>query len=68
MTSDDTINNDLEGLRKEFAGTGFTSGTVWVSAGAGPDARLIATREGMLITAWNAAELRVKVRQELHTE
>jgi hypothetical protein len=62
----DALDGDLAGLRKEFEGTGFTFGSVWASAGAGPDARrLYASRGTALITAWSAAELRMRVREEL---
>lgn len=38
MTSKE-ISDDLAVLRKEFEGSGFTFGSVWASAGNGPDAR-----------------------------
>jgi alkanesulfonate monooxygenase SsuD/methylene tetrahydromethanopterin reductase-like flavin-dependent oxidoreductase (luciferase family) len=64
--TDDAISSDLADLRKEFEGSGFTLGTVWASAGAGPDARrLFASHGTMLITAWNAAELRMRIREEM---
>jgi hypothetical protein len=64
--TDDAISSDLAGLRKEFEGSGFTFGSVWASAGAGPDARrLFASHGTMLITAWNAAELRLRIREEM---
>ena len=64
--SDDEIHGDIADLRKEFEGTGFTFGTVWASAGSGPDARrLYASRGSALITTWSAAELRMRVREEL---
>ena len=66
MSPDETLSSDLADLRKEFAGSGFTFGSVWASAGAGPDARrLYASRGSMLITSWTAAELRMRVRDEL---
>lgn len=65
----EAISNDLADLRKEFEGTGYTFGSVWASAGAGPDARrLYASRGTELITAWNAAELRMRIRGEVHQE
>jgi hypothetical protein len=68
MTPDDTIRSDMADLRTEFAGSGFTFGSVWASAAAGPDARrLYASRGGVLITSWTAAELRMRVRDELRT-
>jgi hypothetical protein len=40
-------------------------GTVWASAGSGPDARrLTATKDGILLTAWTAAELAQNIRLE----
>ncbi len=68
MTPGDTLDGDLADLRTEFAGSGFTFGTVWASAAAGPDARrLYASRGGMLITSWTAAELRMRVRDEMRS-
>lgn len=64
--TDEAMNSDLAGLRKEFEGSGFTFGSVWASAAAGPDARrLFASRGTLLITSWNAAELRMRIREEL---
>ena len=64
--TDDAISSDLADLRREFEGSGFTFGSVWASAGAGPDARrLFASHGTMLITAWNAAELRLRIREEM---
>lgn len=66
MTSGDAISSDLADLRTEFAGSGFTFGSVWASSATGPDARrLFASRDGVLLTSWNAAELRMKIRHEL---
>jgi len=60
------MSGDLANLRKEFEGSGFTFGSIWASAGAGPDARrLFASRGTLLITSWNAAELRVRIREEI---
>lgn len=37
---------------------GWFIGSVWASAGSGPEARrLVATRGGIQVHAWNAAEL-----------
>jgi hypothetical protein len=64
--TDEAIRSDLAGLRKEFEGSGFSFGSVWASAGAGPDARrLFASRGTLLITAWSAAELRMRIREEM---
>ncbi len=63
--TDEAISSDLADLRKEFEGSGFTFGSVWASAGAGPDARrLFASHGTLLITSWNAAELRMRIREE----
>jgi hypothetical protein len=64
-----TPDSDLADLRTEFAGSGFTFGTIWASAAADPDARrLYASRADMLITSWTAAELRMRLRDELQGE
>jgi hypothetical protein len=64
--TDEAIGSDLAGLRQEFEGSGFTFGSVWASAGAGPDARrLFASHGTLLITAWNAAELRMRIHEEM---
>lgn len=65
----EALSGDLADLRCEFAGSGFAFGTVWASAGARPDARrLYASRAGVLITSWTAAELRLRLREELAGE
>ena len=66
LASAETLSNDLAALRNEFAGSGFSFGTVWASAGPTPHARrLYASRDSILITAWTAAELRARLRDEL---
>ena len=68
LASAEAISNALADLRNEFAGSGFSFGTVWASA-AGPDARrLYASRDGVLITSWTAAELRTRLWEELAGE
>ena len=50
-------------LRREHPG--WLIGTVWATAATGPDARrLTATSEGILLTAWTAAELARDIRRE----
>lgn len=50
-------------IEAEFPG--WRIGSVWQSAGTGPDARnLTASRNGVLLTALTAAELREKIRHE----
>jgi hypothetical protein len=69
LASAETLASDLADLRNEFGGSGFRFGTVWASAAATPNARrLYASRDGILITAWTAAELRTKLQQELASE
>jgi hypothetical protein len=69
MTPGGISRSDLDDLRTEFAGSGFRFGSIWASAGSGPDPRrLYARRDGVLLTAWNAAELRIKLRHELASE
>jgi hypothetical protein len=66
LATAETLSTALAELRAEFAGTGFTFGTVWASAAADPDARrLYASRAGVLITSWTAAELRNRLHEEL---
>jgi hypothetical protein len=55
--------SDLDELRDEFPAWGF--GSVWASAATRADwRRLTASRYGILLTAWNAAELAGKIRWE----
>jgi len=57
------VDDDLATLRKDYPGWDF--GSVWASAASGPDARrLWAARDGMLLSAWTAAELARNIRQE----
>jgi hypothetical protein len=59
----DAQRSDLDELRARFPGWRF--GTVWATAATGPDARrLRATRDGITVTAWNAAELAEDIRRE----
>jgi len=53
----------LDQLREQFPGWRF--GTVWATAASRPDARrLWATRDGVTVTAWNAAALAEDIRRE----
>ncbi len=55
--------DDLSQLRAEYPAWRF--GTVWATAASGPDRRrLWATRDGITVTAWNAAELRSQIAHE----
>ena len=50
------MSDDLARLRQDYPAWNF--GSAWVSAGSGPDARrLWASRDGVLLSAWTAAEL-----------
>jgi hypothetical protein len=55
--------DDLSQLRAEYPAWRF--GTVWATAASGPDKRrLWANRDGILLTAWNAAGLRTQIAHE----
>jgi hypothetical protein len=54
---------DIARLREQFPG--WTFGTVWATAASGPDVRrLWAVRDGILLSAWTAAELADDIRRE----
>ena len=57
------MSDDLARLREEHPGWEF--GTVWTTVNSGPDQRRIwASRDGILLSAWNAAELSRDIRRE----
>ena len=57
------MRDDLDRLREQFPAWRF--GTIWATAASGPDKRrLWASRDGIMITAWNAAELAQDIRRE----
>jgi hypothetical protein len=57
------MDDDLAKLRRDHPGWNF--GSVWASAASGLDARrLWASRDGMLPSAWTAAELSRDIRHE----
>ena len=57
------MRDDLDRLREQFPAWRF--GTVWATAATGPDQRrLWASRDGIMITAWNAAEMAMDIRRE----
>ena len=57
------MDDDLTKLRRDHPGWNF--GSVWASAASGPDARRVwASRDGMLLSAWTAAELARDIRRE----
>ena len=50
-------------LRENYPAWNF--GSVWVTVASGPDIRwLWASRDGVLLTAWSAAELARDIRRE----
>lgn len=55
--------DDLARLRQEHPGWTFES--VWITVNSGPDRRLIlASRNGVMLTAWTAAELAADINRE----
>jgi len=57
------LEDDVSRLQREHPA--WQIGTVWATAASGPDARrLTASREGVLLTAWTAAELARDIRRE----
>lgn len=57
------MDSDIDRLRKQYPG--WRIGSVWASAVSGPDKRrLTASRDGVLLTAWNEHELASKIRRE----
>ena len=65
LVSDDQtsgMGDDLAKLRHDHPG--WDIGSAWASAGSGPDARrLWASRGGVLLSAWTAAELARAIRR-----
>jgi len=54
---------DVTALAAQFPG--WRIGTIWQSAGSGPDARnLTASRDGVLLAAADAESLAAKIRHE----
>jgi hypothetical protein len=57
------MEDDMTRLRREHPAWNF--GSVWATACSGPDSRrLWASRDGMLLSAWTAAELARDIRRE----
>ena len=57
------MQDDLAKLRREHPGWHF--GTVWTTVNSGPDKRRIwASRDGIMLSAWTAAELARNLRRE----
>ena len=60
------MSDDLTKLREDYPAWNF--GSVWASAASGPDARrLWASRDGVLLSAWTAAELARNINREERT-
>jgi hypothetical protein len=59
----DDMGGDLAKLRRDHPT--WNIGSVWASAGSGPDARrLWASRDGVMLSAWTAADLARDIRRE----
>jgi len=57
------VEDDLTKLRRDHPAWKF--GSVWATAASGPDARrLWASRDGILLSAWTAAELARDISRE----
>jgi hypothetical protein len=57
------VPDDIARLRREHPG--WTFGTVWATATSGPDRRRVwAMRDGILLSAWTAADLAADIRRE----
>ena len=57
------MGDDLAKLRQDYPA--WTFGSVWATVASGPDVRrLWASRDGVLLTAWSAAELARDIRRE----
>ena len=57
------MDDDLTKLRRDHPA--WNIGSVWATAASGPDARrLWASRDGVLLSAWTAAELARDIRRE----
>jgi hypothetical protein len=55
--------DDLARLRQEHPGWNFES--VWITANSGPDKRRIwASRNGVVLSAWNAADLSKDIKRQ----
>jgi hypothetical protein len=65
MSDDDLargMDDDLTKLRRDHPA--WKIGSVWASAASGPDARrLWASRDGVMLSAWTAAELTRAIRR-----
>jgi len=56
--------DDITWLAEQFPDWSF--GTVWATAGSGPDARRLVAGKGLIIlSAWTAAELAAEIRRQV---
>ena len=61
--SGEPVPADLAALREKHPG--WTFGTVWASVASGPDRRRVwAVKDGILLSAWDAAALSEDIRCE----
>jgi hypothetical protein len=55
--------SDVDQLRQQFPSWSF--GTVWATAASGPDRRrLLAMRNGIILSAWTAGDLAAEIHRE----
>jgi hypothetical protein len=55
--------SDLEALRQDFPS--WTFGSIWTAAASGPDRRrLVAIRDGVILSAWTAGDLAAEIPRE----
>jgi hypothetical protein len=63
MTHPEPLPEDLAALKEQFPSWNF--GTIWATAASSPDARrLTAMKDGILLSAWDAAALAGQIRLE----
>lgn len=61
----DGLASDLDALRARYSGTGWLFTSTWVTAGSGPDKRLLlAIRNGVTLAEWSARALADKIAAE----
>jgi hypothetical protein len=59
----DPTGGDLARLREEHPGWVFES--IWITVNSGPDRRrILASRNGVILSAWTAAELSKDIKRE----
>jgi hypothetical protein len=63
MSKTGSSESDLDQLREQFPS--WTLGSIWTAAASGPDRRrLVAIRDGVILSAWDAGELAADIRRE----